>query len=132
MTERDGKEALIAIWLEKSDDSIKSAKIELKEGHTVFALNRIYYACFYATTALLLKDDKQYSKHSAVAANLNRIFIKTGIIDKKWNKFYQRLFDDRQYGDYHPTLSFDADDIASRIEDAGEFIRVIRDLISAP
>ena len=132
MTERNGKEALIAVWLEKSDDSLQSAKIELKEGHTVFALNRIYYACFYAATALLLKGGKQYSKHSAAAADLNRLFIKPGIIDKKWNKFYQRLFDDKQYGDYHPTLSFDADDIASRIEGAREFIHVIRDLISTP
>lgn len=130
MTENEGKETLVPIWLEKAGDSLKSAEVELQTGHTVFALNRIYYACFYAATALLVREGRQYSKHSAVAAELNRLFIKPGKIDRKWNKFYQRLFDDRQYGDYHPILSFDAGDIASRIEDAREFIHIIRGLIS--
>ncbi len=129
MTEDEAKKTIIALWLERADEAVESAEMELKAGHTIFALNRIYYACFYAITALLHKDGKTFSKHSAVRAEFNRQYIKTGVVEKKWNKFYADLFEDRQEGDYQPLVSFDAEDIASRLEDAREFIRIIRDLI---
>jgi len=92
----------------------------------------LYYACFYAVTALLLRDNKQYARHSAVKSEFNRIYIKTSRIDIKWNKFYQKLFDDRQESDYIPTAAFEASDVSTRIQQTSEFINLIYDLINNP
>jgi len=131
MSEDEARQILISLWLEKADDALASAELELKEGHTSFAMNRLYYACFYAVTALLLQDEKQFARHSAVKSQFVKTYIKSGRIDVKWNKFYQKLFDDRQEGDYIPTVIFDVPDISIRLQQAHEFIAIIRSLIES-
>jgi len=96
MNEGQARKTLIGLWLEKADEAMASAELELDAGHTSFAVSRLYYACFYAVTALLLREDKQFSRHSAVKSEFVRTFIKSGPIDAKWNKFYQKLFNERQ------------------------------------
>ena len=131
MNESEAQEKLIGLWLEKADEALASAELELNEGHTNFAVNRLYYACFYAVTALLLRDGKQFARHSAVKSEFGRTYIKPGRVDVKWNKFYQKLFDDRQEGDYIPTTTFEASDVSTSLQQAREFIDLIRGLIDA-
>lgn len=131
MNEKEARQTLIKLWLEKAQDALVSAELELNEGHLTFAVNRLYYACFYAATAVLLQDGKQFSKHSAVKAELARSYIKTGKVDAKWHKFYQKLFDDRQEGDYIPTVVFDKLSVSERLTQAKEFVNVMRSIIAA-
>ena len=131
MNESEAQEKLIELWLEKAGEALASAELELNEGHTNFAVNRLYYACFYAVTALLLRDGKQFARHSAVKSEFGRTYIKPGRLDVKWNKFYQKLFDDRQEGDYIPTTTFEASDVSTSLQQAREFIDLIRGLIDA-
>jgi len=131
MNESEAQEKLIELWLEKAGEALASAELELNAGHTNFAVNRLYYACFYAVTALLLRDGKQFARHSAVKSEFGRTYIKPGRLDVKWNKFYQKLFDDRQEGDYIPTTTFEASDVSTSLQQAREFIDLIRGLIDA-
>jgi len=131
MNDSDAREKLIELWLEKADDALASAELELKAGHTNFAVNRLYYACFYVVTALLLRDGKQFARHSAVKAEFVRTYVKSGLVDAKWNTFYQKLFDDRQEGDYIPTAAFEQSDVSTGIQDAREFIDLIRSLLGS-
>jgi uncharacterized protein (UPF0332 family) len=131
MNESVAQKKLIELWLEKAGEALASAELELNAGHTNFAVNRLYYACFYAVTALLLRDGKQFARHSAVKSEFGRTYIKPGRVDVKWNKFYQKLFDDRQEGDYIPTTTFEPSDISTSLQQAREFIDLIRGLIDA-
>jgi len=131
MNEHEARQTLIMLWLKKADDAMASAELELKQGHTNFAVNRLYYACFYAVTALLLRDGKQFARHSAIKSELVKTYIKSGRIDVKWNKFYQKLFDDRQEGDYIPTVTFEEPDISIRLQQSHEFITTIHSLIES-
>jgi len=72
MNEREAQKTLIGIWLEKAEESLASAELELNAGHLNFAVNRLYYACFYAVTALLLRDGKQFARHSAIKSEFIR------------------------------------------------------------
>lgn len=132
MNESQAHKIFIKIWMDKAVEALASAELELKEGHANFAVNRLYYACFYAVTALLLRDGKQFTKHSAVRSEFNRTYIKTNKVDTKWNKFYQKLFEDRQESDYMPTATFEAEDVSLSIQQAHEFIDLIRNLINNP
>jgi uncharacterized protein (UPF0332 family) len=129
MNDKDARNVLIRLWLEKAHEALASAELELNAGHANFAVNRLYYACFYTVTALLLRDGKQFTKHSAIKSEFIRTYIKPGLVDVKWNKFYQKLFDDRQEGDYIPTAMFEASEVSTRIQQAHEFIGLVRGLL---
>jgi uncharacterized protein (UPF0332 family) len=47
---------IVRYWMEKAAESIDAANDELKAGRFSFSVNRIYYACFYAASALLLQE----------------------------------------------------------------------------
>jgi len=129
MNESEAQKTMIGLWLKKADEALASAELEVNAGHTGFAVNRLYYACFYAVTALLLRDGKQFARHSAVKSEFVRSYVKPGQVDARWNRFYQKLFDDRQEGDYVPTVSFEKSDVSARLHQAREFIGLIRSLI---
>jgi len=131
MNEGEARKTLIGLWLAKAEESLASAELELNARHINFAVNRLYYACFYAVTALLLRDGKQFARHSTVKSEFSRTYIKPGRVDLKWNKFYQKLFDDRQEGDYIPTATFELKDVSMCLQQAREFIDLIRGLIDA-
>jgi uncharacterized protein len=130
MNEEQANQILIDLWLEKASDALASARLELAAGHLGFAVNRLYYSCFYAVTALLLTSGRQFARHSAVVSEFNRVYVKTGKVDVAWSKFYQKLFDDRQESDYIPTATFESADVVQRLQQAESFVAVIRDLIN--
>jgi uncharacterized protein (UPF0332 family) len=130
MNKEQANQILIDLWLEKASDALASARLELAEGHLGFAINRLYYSCFYAVTALLLTSGKQFARHSAVLSEFNRAYVKTGKVDVAWSKFYQKLFDDRQESDYIPTATFEPADVMQWLQQAESFVAAIRHLIN--
>ncbi len=57
---------LILYRLERARESIDEASILLERGHVNTFVNRLYYACFYAVSALLLTSGLSSAKHSGV------------------------------------------------------------------
>jgi hypothetical protein len=129
MNEAEAQSQLIARWLERADQAMASAELELGAGHTRFAVNRLYYACFYAVTALLLQEGKQFPRHSGLIGEFNRSFVKTGRVEAQAGKVLQGLFQDRQEADYMPTAEFSGQQVASRLVQARRFLDAIRSLI---
>ncbi len=129
MTQPEDQAKLTALWMAKADDALASADLELRADHQTFAVNRTYYACFYAVTALLHEHGKQFARHSGVLSEFRRTFIKTGRLDKAWGSFYHKLFEDRQEGDYLPTRTFSAEDVSERLTKTREFVSIIRTLV---
>ena len=52
------------------------------------AINRLYYASFYAVIALLIKNGIETQTHDGVRTQFGLQFVKTGIIDKKFGKLF--------------------------------------------
>ena len=55
---------------------------------------------FYAVQALIILDDKSFSKHGQVKGYFNKEFIKTGLFPKGFGKTYNIVFEYRQKFDY--------------------------------
>lgn len=94
------KALLVNYWLEKGEDALQSAILELQGGHGTAAVNRCYYACLYAFYAVLTHDARKLKKHTAVQASLNRDYVKPGIMPIALGDLYNELFINRQEGDY--------------------------------
>lgn len=69
------------------------------ENHWNATANRLYYACFYLISALLINNGIDYSSHNGVKTGFHRKFIKTRIVSKENGKTYSRLFNLRHEGD---------------------------------
>lgn len=87
-----------------------------------FAVNRCYYACFYAFTAVLVRDGHPPKKHAAVRSSLDRDNVRPGIMPRHLGELYNRLFLDRQEGDYQPLLSFDKAEVERLLVGARKFV----------
>jgi len=49
-------------------------------------MNRIYYSMFYSVQALLVLDEKAFSKHGQVKGYFNKEYIKSGIFPKEFGR----------------------------------------------
>ncbi|HAR46157.1 MAG TPA: hypothetical protein DCS05_08305 [Nitrospiraceae bacterium] len=131
MSAGEQRSEVVRYWRLKADESLASAKREMDAGAFAFAMNRIYYAAFYAVSAALLDRRLSFKKHSGVRATFHREFIKTGLLDTSWGKFYDRLFEDRQEGDYIALTQFDREYVQSQLDRCGEFLAQLKPLISS-
>jgi uncharacterized protein (UPF0332 family) len=119
----------IAANLERADQSIRAARELLSRGYYDFVASRAYYAVFYAATAILLHEELEFSKHSAVIASIHQRFVKTGRLDKKYGKDLNWLFELRGVGDYGATVHVSRQDAGKAIRAAEGFVQAIEALI---
>jgi uncharacterized protein (UPF0332 family) len=124
------KEDLIKYRLEKSATTFNEAKSLAESGFWGGCANRLYYSCFYCVIALLAKDDITASTHNGVRTEFFKLYIKTGILDRKYSSIYTDLMSKRQESDYDDFLEFSQEDILPLIEDVENFLHVIQELIN--
>ena len=78
--------------LERAEESLRAAQLLYEAGHRDFAAARAYYAAFYAATAALLGEGREYQKHSGVIAAIHKFLVKTGKLDKEHGKKSELAF----------------------------------------
>ncbi|PSR02898.1 MAG: hypothetical protein BRD50_06740 [Bacteroidetes bacterium SW_11_45_7] len=62
--------------------TLDAARVLADHGYWNSALNRLYYAAFYAVNALLVVNNIKTKSHSAVKSQLSWYFVRTGKLDK--------------------------------------------------
>src|SRR5438552_8854669 len=72
----------------------------IEQRHFSGALNRLYYAAFYAARALLATKTLDSSRHSGVIALFQEHFVKSGLISTDVARALPRAFEKRQTSDY--------------------------------
>jgi uncharacterized protein (UPF0332 family) len=79
------------------------------------AVNRLYYAAFYAARALLALHEVDAARHSGLISLFQQHFIKPGLLTADTGKTLARAFEKRQnsdYGDFATVDPADARDLA--------------------
>jgi uncharacterized protein (UPF0332 family) len=132
MTAKDQRENMVQYWWSKALDSLASARRESEAGSYSFAMNRLYYAAFYAVSAVLLGRGQSFRKHSGVRAAFHRQFIKAGLLDVKWGRLYDQLFEDRQEGDYVIFVSFEPEYVRTQLEQCSKSLQELQTLLPSP
>ena len=116
---------LIKYRHQRALETYEEAEILAKENHWNAAANRLYYSCFYAVSALLLKSGLSISTHNGVKTEFHKSFVKTGIISKQSGRTYSRLFNLRLEGDYLDFKHLEKADVDSFFSETNEFIAEI-------
>ena len=100
--------------------ALREADILIEQGHFSGALNRVYYAAFYAARALLATRNLDSSRHSGVIALFQEHFVRTGLVVTDTARALPRAFEKRQTSDY-----------GDFSEPSSEEVRSLRDQVRA-
>lgn len=125
----DSVRPLIAYRLERAREALSEATLLLQAGHLNAYVNRLYYACFYAVSALLVTRGISTSKHAHLRSMLHRDFVKAGLIPTELGRHFDRLFSSRQEGDYADFVTFQADEVQPWLDESKTFVDYVEDLI---
>ena len=120
------REDYINYRFHRAEESFEEALILAKEERWNAVINRLYYACFYAVIALLIKNNISTQTHDGARTQFGLFFVKTGIINKESGKLFSKLFDFRQKGDYGDLFDYDEELTAPLINKVKEFLIEIK------
>jgi len=124
-------EKLVEYRLRQARDTLAVAGEVRHNGHFRDAVNRAYYAIFYASLGLLASKMLGSSKHSGVIGLFGKNFVKTGQFRPETAKYLREAFDLRQRTDYREFVDVTADQTDELIEHAAAFITEAEELWTA-
>lgn len=120
------KEDYINYRIQRAEESYEESLLLAKSDHWNTACNRLYYSCFYAVIALLLKNDINTNTHVGAINQFGLHFIKTEKIDGHFGRLYSKLFDYRQKGDYGDMFNLSEKIVTPLLEQVPFFIAEIK------
>lgn len=108
---QEERNAIVAYRTEKARmalDEIK--KVMPLEVWSIIA-NRMYYALFYAVSALLTKDSHPVNTHKGALSLVNQYYVKTDILTKEEGHLFGQVFAFRQGSDYDDFIDATKEDV---------------------
>lgn len=127
--DEQSRQALVQYRLERASETMEEVTLLANESHFNAAVNRLYYACFYAASALLVANGFSTSSHAGVKTMLGLHFVSKGLLDKQYGKTFSRLFEIRHTGDYDDFVYCDKEMAEEYIPKAEAFICRIKELL---
>ncbi|WP_436415750.1 HEPN domain-containing protein [Petrimonas sp.] len=100
--------ALVEYRFERARKTLEEAAYMRKGNFFNAAVNRLYYACYYAATALLVAKGVEATTHSGVKTMLSYHFVRTGLLSLENGTTFSSLFDKRHSSDYEDFAYCDA------------------------
>ena len=117
-------------WMRMADEALASARADVDAGRRRSAINRAYYAAFYAVSAVLLNQGRHFVKHTGVQTALHRDLVHPGLLAVGHGKAYDELFEIRLIADYTVT-GIDADQATRSLREAEAIVEEMRRLLAA-
>ena len=125
LNDEDRRE-IVKYRLEKSLRTYNEAVGSIANGYVDTAANRLYYAAYYAVSALLVSYKYEASTHNGVIQMFGKAFIKSKVLERRYGTIFNQLFSLRMTGDYEDRRFLDIEeDVKPLIEPTKELIDVV-------
>lgn len=98
--DNESRQALMLYRMNRAYATLGEARLLADAQCFNAAVNRLYYACYYASVALLLANRISSQTHAGVKTMIGKHFVNTGAMPINIGKTLSLLFDKRQSGDY--------------------------------
>lgn len=121
----DRRKDLASYRLNQSKDSLKVAEMCFENGILKDAINRSYYAAFYAIKAVLALEEVDFRRHKDVIGYFNKTYIATEKFPKELGRRTARLQQMRERSDYDDFFIVSQNDTKSQIESAELIIQEV-------
>ncbi len=123
------KDDLVKYRIQRAKETFHDAEILADNERWNSALNRLYYASYYAVSALLLKHSLKPTTHTGAKNQFSEHFIKTNILTQEIGKLYSQLFSWRQKGDYDDLFDFNKERVLPYFKPVEDLIIRIEKII---
>ena len=123
------KQELIRYRLQRAHEMLDDGELLLREGRLTSATNRIYYAMFYATSALLATKNLSSSRHSGVIALLHDHFVRPGVFPRELARQLSLAFEMRNDSDYEDFVTPESSGLTEMLANARSFVQKAAELI---
>jgi hypothetical protein len=117
--------------LEQAHETLREAILLRDAAAYRGALNRAYYAMFYALLGLLATRQLGTSKHSGAIALFDREFVKTGLFSSDLSRALHLAFDRRQVHDYGEMIAIEVATVSQTIAEASAFVKAVEAYLKA-
>jgi uncharacterized protein (UPF0332 family) len=120
---QEERTAVVTYRLEKAERALMQAKVNLPLQTWEVIANRIYYAAYYAVSALLIANGHPAVKgHDTIVRMFGLYFVKTGKFSPEQGKLYNKLYTLRLTGDYNDHYNLDEEDVLPLVSPTEELI----------
>jgi len=127
----DSIQTLLRYRLDQARETLREANILLANDAYRGAINRAYYAMFYALLALLATKQLGTSRHSAAIALFDREFVKTGSFPASLSQALHLAFERRQTHDYGEIMEADRASAEETLSGAQAFVDAVAAYLGA-
>ncbi len=94
------RRAVVAYRIERAYATLEEAEKIAGQGWYNLAANRLYYALYYVSSALLISEEHPVKTHSGMISQMNLRYVKTGILSIDDGALLSQMFSLRQSSDY--------------------------------
>lgn len=117
--------------LERAEEDIRTAKVNIENGLYKGAVNRSYYAVFHSIRAVNVLDGFDASKHSSVIAHFNQYHVYTGDFDKGTYKIIDSAYRIREKCDYSDFFIVSKEEAQEQYEKAVHFLESVKKFLNS-
>ena len=114
---------------EKAALALRTGRANLDGDDAGAAVNRAYYAAFYAATAALVGEGDKPKSHAGTHPLFHKRFVATGQIGPEVGSVLVYAFNLRQRADYEAIAVTDSAAAADLLKDVKEFVEVVREMV---
>ena len=123
------RDVLVKYRIEKAYGTLVEAQDCAEGNHWTFTANRLYYAVYYASKALLIQNGIVAKSHEGVIGMIGQNFVVPGIITIDEAKLLARLQNMRKTGDYDDFKEWHQEDVEPLFEKVEDYINKIKSLV---
>ncbi len=129
--DNENRMAVVNYRIEKAKAAIEDADFLSANYKFNLAANRLYYALYYAATAVLINKGIPTKTHSGMITQVHMHLVKTNILTIEDGKLLKVMFDLRHEGDYEDFIELkkeDVDEVSPRVK---ELVKKLTTLIES-
>lgn len=122
--ETEQKQA-ISLRIKQAQETLVEARLLWEHDLWRGAINRSYYAMFYAVLGLAIFKGEILSKHTHAISFFDKEFVKTGEFPKEFSRSLHYWFDERQSSDYGEITDIEQSEAQASIDAASRFVEAV-------
>lgn len=127
----DVRQDIVAYRLCKANQLLHDVDVLFENELWNSTINRMYYACFHAVSALLIKNGIQVKTHMGVRQAFGLHFVKTGLISLEFGRVFSRIYDKRQSSDYDDFIEFTKEEVEKLYPQIKAFVMAVEKLVNS-
>lgn len=122
---QENRNALAAYRYRRSQETLAEVPSLKQLGYYNTAVNRLYYACYYAAVALLIRHGINPGTHAGVKQMIGMHFVATGRMSREIGRSFSLLFERRHSSDYDDFAYSTEEEVNELLPKAKTFIEAV-------